>query len=159
MSRPILSDATTLRFWAKVERRSADACWTWRGNRQASGHGRFWTGTRTDGAHRVAYEIANGPIPAGLVVKHSCDNPACVNPSHLSVGTVSENLAEMVVRGRARKARGEESGKAKLTESDVRELRRLAAEGASYKSLATQFGIAPVNARAIVLRLHWRHVE
>jgi hypothetical protein len=73
-----------------------DDCWEWRGNRNNRGYGKLGKIY----AHRVAYELASGPIPSGLEVMHSCDNPPCCNPAHLSVGTHADNMQDMARKGR-----------------------------------------------------------
>jgi hypothetical protein len=78
------------RFWAKVDRRGPDECWTWLGS-LSRGYGQINVGRRMMKAHRVAWELANGPIPEGLTIDHLCYNPPCVNPSHMEPVTMSEN--------------------------------------------------------------------
>lgn len=87
------------RFWAKVSR--TDHCWEWVGCKRR-GYGAINVGGRTHDAHRLSYAMANGPIPQGLCVMHSCDNPGCVNPGHLRLGTLADNHADMVAKGRNR---------------------------------------------------------
>jgi hypothetical protein len=86
------------KFWAKV--RKAAGCWEWIADRTAKGYGRKRWGSRVVLAHRLSWELANGPIPAGLSVCHHCDNPPCVRPSHLFLGTARENVRDMVQKGR-----------------------------------------------------------
>lgn len=116
-------------------------------------------------AHRLSHELHTGPIPDGLHVLHSCDNPPCVNPGHLRVGTRSENLSESVARGRAgvwthpeRIARGETSGQAILTSDRVMELRRAFAAGAGPKAIAAHFGLARSTVEKVVYGDTWRHL-
>ena len=97
------------RFWAKVDRSGGpDACWIWTGGRKGRGYGEFYKDHRLLGAHRVAWELAIGPIPNGLDCLHSCDNPPCCNPAHLFLGTQADNNADMVAKGRD--ARGDKNG-------------------------------------------------
>ncbi len=85
------------RFWAKVDVRSEDECWPWLGCFSSTGYG---SSGKTDRSHRLAYMIANGPIPSGMVVRHSCDFKPCCNPNHLILGTHGDNSRDMVERGR-----------------------------------------------------------
>lgn len=87
------------RLWSRVELAGPDDCWEWTASRLNRGYGSFAPGMV---AHRVAYEITYGPIPPGLYVMHTCDNPPCSNPRHLRVGTPQENVDDMVAKGRSR---------------------------------------------------------
>jgi len=92
------------RFWAKVDR--TDDCWLWTACRTTHGYGQFRPErSRGAQAHRVAWELTNGPIPAGMLVLHRCDNPPCVNPAHLFLGTQSDNMRDMYAKGRGRPRR------------------------------------------------------
>jgi hypothetical protein len=84
------------KFWAKVDA-SEDGCWPWTGCVSTQGYGR--AGKR-DYAHRIAYELTHGPIPKGEEIRHACDNRICCNPAHLSTGARSDNVRDMVERGR-----------------------------------------------------------
>jgi len=93
-----------VRFFKKIRVPSADpdACWEWTGARTRGGYGHIGAGRRTLKAHRVAWEIANGPIPDGMVVRHKCNNPPCVRPLHLELGTHADNNRDMAARCRGR---------------------------------------------------------
>jgi len=89
------------RFWPKVEKRSHDQCWPWVAKaRTGIGYGAIHVSDYTTHAHRVAWALRNGPIPDGLLIRHSCDNPVCCNPTHLVPGTQADNVRDMVERGR-----------------------------------------------------------
>jgi hypothetical protein len=92
-------EQTAARFWSKVEK--GQGCWTWTAGRNADGYGWFKISGGPKVAHRVAWELTNGPIPEGLIVRHRCDNPPCVNPGHLELGTHKDNRRDCSQRGRA----------------------------------------------------------
>jgi hypothetical protein len=101
--RPIKSAAD--RFWSRVDQRGNDECWPWLGGTNIRGYGRFRRGRKASGmmgAHQFSYELHHGQIPSGLVVMHRCDNPCCVNPAHLSVGTFQDNSIDCRIKGRSR---------------------------------------------------------
>ena len=89
------------RFWAKADRPNESACWTWRAGIDSRGYGQFYFRGKNNIAHRIAYELVKGPIPAGLVIDHLCRNPLCVNPAHLEAVTNRENM----IRGESPSAR------------------------------------------------------
>ncbi len=145
------------RFEDKVDR--SGECHEWRAYRNRTGYGVFSVRTGVNNqAHRFAYEMENGPIPEGMYVLHSCDNPGCVNPEHLRVGSQKENMDDRRVRGRDADRRGERNGGAKLTDSAVVEIRRLYKEGEMQKDLAERFGVANQLISRIVNRKCWVHV-
>lgn len=133
-------------------------CWFWTG----TGNGDYGFFRKPGGyyyAHRVAYELFNGQIGDGLLVRHSCDVPICVNPDHLLVGTQADNLVDMDARGRRVSSPGESNGQARLTEEIVREIRLYhAASGQSTHSVARHFGISQGQCYRIVRRQAWKHV-
>lgn len=124
------------------------ACWEWKGSRNLNGYGQISQGRRSeDGscrprpAYRVSYKIAHGEIPPRHSVLHSCDNPPCVRPDHLSVGTHKDNSADMVAKRRSRN--GERRPQAKLTDAQVDEIRALyATRQFTQKELGRQFGVS-----------------
>jgi Pectobacterium phage endonuclease len=153
-----LSESDAVRFWPKVAKGpGADDCWIWTASKVKDGYGGFRQGKLAGRlAHRISYITANGPIPAGLHVLHRCDTPACVNPAHLFLGTHQDNVADKLAKGR--QARGTTSGRAKLSDDQVREIRALRELGHTYESIARLFGITWSGARLVALRLSWRHV-
>lgn len=128
------------RFYKFVPPAEPGECWEWQSVRNHRGYGKFWLNGRTDLAHRASYRIHHGPIPVGLAVRHRCDNPPCVNPAHLLVGTGKDNARDALERDRYR--RGSRNGRAKLTEQQVSEIRRLRQQGETQKALAEQFGVS-----------------
>jgi hypothetical protein len=143
------------RFWAKVEK--TETCWLWRAAGHKSGYGNFYNGTRAEGAHRVAWAIANGPIPEGMSVLHHCDNPPCVNPAHLFLGTAKENGIDCQAKGRT--TRGERNAHARLTTPEVRDIRRLVRSGISQRRVAAQFNVHFGTVSDIIRRRRWAHVS
>lgn len=150
------------RFWLKVEKGNPDECWAWQGTTDSSGYGILRRGRqRNFRAHRLSWEIHNGGIPEGLRVLHRCDNPPCVNPDHLFLGTQADNVADMDAKGRRRSPglRGAANGRAKLGARSVRAIReRYAAGGTTYARLAGEFGVTKATIRRVINRETWDHV-
>lgn len=144
------------RFWSQVRVGSGAECWLWVGAVNHAGYGRPRLGGRRFLAHRAAFVLARGEIPAGLCVCHRCDTPACVNPGHLFLGTVAENFADM--RAKGRHVRGDGSPHARLSERDVLEIRAMRQAGAPFERIGSKFGVSHQIARDIALGLRWRHV-
>lgn len=145
------------RFWEKVDKRRPHECWPWMGSRQEHGHGLM----RSDGSrkliktHRVSWEIHNGPIPSGLFVCHKCDNPPCVNPRHLFLGTAADNAHDRDSKGRT--AKGERNGRAKLSEADVLDIRKKGRPG-KYAELARKYGVDLKTIKSAATGKSWRHI-
>lgn len=150
------------KFWLRVDRSAgAGACWPWTAGKCGGGYGTFRPGEGlTLGAHRVSYELRNGPIPAGVFVLHRCDNPACCNPAHLFLGTHAENMADMVAKGRQAVVRvtGERNPAHKLTTPQVAEVLQRLAAGESRNSVARSFGIGFSTVTALARGKTWRDV-
>lgn len=153
------------RFWARVDK--SGRCWIWVGTK-ANGYGELRVHGVDQRAHRVSWEMHFGPIPDGLFVCHRCDNPPCVNPSHLFLGTQKDNMADCRSKGRTETGstvhpellpRGESHWHAKFSEADVVAIRTQYAEGGiSLRSIARQYGVSYSAIHLIVLRRSWRHV-
>lgn len=150
------------RFWAFVE--VVGDCWEWRGNASPRGYGQFGRGGRTEGkamAHRWSYERYVGPITDGLYVCHACDNPPCVRPDHLFLGTQLDNIRDMITKGRrvigvSNPPRGEASPKAKLTEAQVCQIRaRYESGNETQAALSASFGVAPTQISKIIRGTRW----
>jgi len=143
------------RFWANVKR--TGVCWVWTGNTTTYGYGQLRDNKKHILAHRYSYELHKGPIPDGLCVCHTCDQPACVNPDHLFLGTKAENSADMTRKNR--QGRGITHSHAKLTEDQVVEIRRRYAMGnVSQPKLASEYNVSRGAITAIILRINWSHV-
>lgn len=143
------------RFWAKVDK--GDGCWCWTGT--GSRYGMFWSGDgRRIGAHRFSYEMHRGPIPNGMLVMHTCDNPKCVNPDHLRLGTPKDNMEDMDRKGRRRTGarRGEACSFSALNADAVRFIR--AHPEMRLTDLGERFGVTPNTIRAVRIGKTWTHV-
>lgn len=149
------------RFWRMaVKGENPNDCWGWSGGLSRQGYPNFKAhcrGVWVFQAHRYSYLLHHGDIPPGHVVRHTCDNPACTNPAHLLVGTHADNCADKVARGRS--TRGERHPHSKLTEDNIREIRRLDAEGLPRKQIARRFGVDTGTLRAIFSGRTWGWVR
>lgn len=148
------------RFWARVVV-AEDGCWLWTGGKNKRGYGVYREITGRKGktilAHRFAYRERVGPIPKGLCVLHTCDAPACCNPSHLWLGTRADNNADKKAKGRS--ARGETHGMATLSEGLVREIRARLRDGESSAAIARSLMIAQSTVSLIKNRKRWSHLD
>lgn len=134
-----------------------DGCWPWIAGKGIGGYGRIRVGSKTRYAHRVSFEMHCGPIPNGMFVCHSCDNPSCINPKHLFLGTPAENMADRDAKGRQAHQRGEINPLAKLTEADVLAIR--SAKGRLQRELAAQYGVSRGHISFIRTGRKWRHLD
>lgn len=143
------------RFWAKVNVAGPDDCWEWTACKSRYGIIRHFG--KNMSAHRVSWQINIGLIPEGMLVCHKCDNPICVNPNHLFVGTWADNHSDM--HAKMRHKYGEDHHKSKLTESDVVSIRAAVENGSTKAALARRYGVSDAQIGHIVRRKHWRHVK
>lgn len=136
-----ISDAVATSYWLRVDKTGSH--WLWTGPCDNHGYGRIWDGFKTVGAHQLAWRIEKGPIPEGLDVLHECDIPTCVTPTCLFLGTNLTNMKDMASKSRGR-------GPSKLTDDQVREVRKRHTEGESYLALSLVFGISEDAIRKMV---------
>ena len=142
-------------FWGKVAK--SDGCWLWTGVTLNFGHGWLTYAGKKWVASRFSWFLANGPIPDGQCVLHRCDVPACVRPSHLFLGTQTDNMQDRAAKGHYPK--GETHQWAKLSEDDVRFIRKRYAEGGiSQPELGRMFGVTHKAIGLIIHRKNWAHV-
>ena len=146
------------RFEAKFVK--SDGCWEWGAGKVLDGYGHFSIAGVAQRAHRVAYQLYVGEIPEGMCVCHHCDNPGCVNPSHLFLGTTADNMRDRENKGRGIRPMntGEKHGHSKLTEAQVIEIRAKHSSGARVVDLAKEFGVAHQTISKIVHRRTWTRI-
>lgn len=146
-------------FYKYVSTGSVDDCWEWQGPIHKTGYGVVSFGGKHLKAHRVSWELKNGPIPKGKSVLHSCDNRKCVNHKHLSVGTLSDNNHDRDVRGRHWTHVGEKCGASRLTEEQVLQIRKLYQPHVmGAHRLAKKFGVSKPTILRVVHRKNWKHI-
>lgn len=152
------------RFWAKVDKKGENDCWDWTASLNNVGYGQFYLNGKMVSSHRVSY-IINHPLTIDLwehreiCVCHKCDNPCCVNPAHLFLGSVGDNMNDKLAKGRGNQPKGENHGRSKLTEDNVREIRIKYAEGGvSQRELALKYAVSETIIGYITLRKRWTHI-
>lgn len=144
-------------FQRKVKK--SRGCWLWTGAVNRGGYGVFRTRERSTTAHRISWEMHFGEISEGLCVLHHCDNRGCVRPSHLWLGTKTDNNIDRDIKGRHTRLQGMSHGMAKLTDDDVREIRRrCTGRYGSMAKLGREFGVTSAQIGHIHHRRQWRHV-
>ncbi len=155
------------RLWVKVDRcHSLIRCWRWRGSRNSDGYGHIRIEGRTIGVHRIAWTLTHGPIAEGMQVLHKCDNPSCVRPSHLFLGTVKQNIQDMSAKGRhiwgsmQKPMLGERNVNAKLTAIQIEEIRGLYDPHiGNGVLLGCAYGVDSATIYRVVHRSTWKHVQ
>lgn len=158
---PVMSERLYNFFGKKVAyTANQNMCWNWTGwkNNLGYGHLSIMYGDKyiKIKAHRLSYYIHYKVDPIGLLVRHKCDNPQCVNPNHLELGTQQDNVDDMKKRGRM--AVGEKYSKSKRTEAEVLEIRSLFTNGMSRKDIAEKFNIPRSSVTSLILRREWKHI-
>ena len=151
----IHDEMLSARFWGRVLKSSG--CWIWAGpKRRPGGYGLFWTGERRERSHRMSFRLSVGPIPEGLNVCHHCDNPSCVRPDHLFIGTHRDNVLDKHRKGRT--GCGEQLRKSTLREHDIRWIRTM--NGAiSQAAMAKRYRVHPATINRIIRLKSWLHVK
>lgn len=163
-----MNEIDIARFWAKADMSGGpDACWPWTAAIIGTGYGGFKYKGRMAKAHRVAYELTYGPL-GELLACHRCDNPPCVNPTHLFAGTHADNAADRNAKGRQStgdrvayevRRRGSAHPRAKLTEYQVVEIRKALEAGTSSSAIAALYGVSKSLIRYIKIGHSWKHVS
>ena len=144
-----------IRFWNKVNK--TDTCWLFTGYKNKKGYGKFKVNKQIL-AHRFSYELHYGPIPKGMYVCHKCDNPPCIRPDHLFLGTQKDNMDDMLLKGRNNPKFGEDNAASKLTDANVRFIRSYPIYRGSQTELAKQFNVSQELISKIVNNKNWKHI-
>ena len=142
-----------LRMWRKVSIDSASGCWNWTASKDRDGYGETSIRGKNIRAHRAAWLLHTGEHPGRMLVCHKCDNPSCVNPDHLFLGTALDNNRDRHRKGRTAK------GNARFTPADVIKMRRLSRAGKSYSDISRMYETSPTNVRFAVLGITWADVN
>lgn len=136
-------------FWSKVKK--SKNCWIWQAYCDAHGYGQMEFNKKLIGTHRYSWIISFGEIPKGLYVLHKCDNPSCVRPSHLFIGTQKDNGIDMMKKGRG--------GNSKLTIENVKEIRKLYKNGLkNFTEIARKYGVSDYAISSIIKKRQWNYV-
>jgi len=170
LTKDTITESSVQRFWAKVQK--AESCWEWIAARYLSGYGHFAVTKRLHtSAHRFSWTLANGDVPDGLFVLHTCDNRTCVNPGHLFIGTQQDNMDDMRRKGRGatgdrngarlhpeRIVRGEDCKNARFTEPDVIKMHDMRTRGFTLDEIARTFGSNFSQIGTILRGGAWSHI-
>ena len=144
------------KFWSKTDKRSDNECWLFLGAKDKDGYGQFWDGDNQimTRSHSFSAKIHFGVIPKNMCVCHKCDNPSCVNPNHLFLGTALDNQKDKMAKNRH--AKGESQGHSKLTNEQISQIRSRAND--DYKVLCSEFNIVPSTVYRIWHKESWKHI-
>lgn len=164
MNQTILSDKNAERFWVNVDKNGPiqkpelGPCWIWLDRIVGGGYGQFYSGIRPVSAHRLSFEMEFGPIPSGKLVLHSCDLRNCVNPAHLWIGSQSQNMLDMVSKGRSNHPKGARHRKAKLSEENVLTIRAEHLSGVTCGEISKKYGVTSSAVWQIVNGKTWKSI-
>jgi len=155
-----MDDNVVKRFENFIMPEPMSGCWLWNGALSGAGYGQMGVNGKIEYAHRISYIIHNGEIPSGMVVRHTCDNPACANPHHLIIGTMKDNCDDMFRRGRNRHValKGEDNRAAILTESKVKRIMKMYGKGIMIVSIASKYGVTASAVSNVIRGISWNHV-
>jgi hypothetical protein len=143
------------RFWSKVNK--TEFCWIWTASVKKNGYGQIgYNGTKLY-AHRLSWELNNGTIPEDKLVLHKCDNPKCVNPDHLFIGTTQDNINDKIDKNR--QAKGEINGMSKLTDINIIDIRKKYHEGIKNRDLCKEYNVSHSTIHRIVFNRSWKHIN
>ncbi len=159
---------TSENLWLKVQKGAPNECWPWLGYKNGQGYGRVWLDQVGYYAHRVMFNLSNPGVinlrapkkrdDVGFL-RHSCDNPSCCNPNHLSIGTHADNMHDKVDRDRSKIWKhSTKTPRAKLTEQDVRQVRQKQKDGASCKSLMLLYGVSKSTINGVLSGRHYKDI-
>lgn len=153
------------RFWENVDKTPGFGpngdCWIWTAGCNPQGYGWFYWEGKHRLAHRASLAMASRPVPEGLLACHTCDNPPCVRPSHLFIGTYRDNNLDALRKGRKEAIKpmvGKENPRAKLSEHDVLKMREMRKAGHTYQSIANAFGVTYSPTYDAITGKHWKHL-
>lgn len=161
MGKTLTKEQAISKFWSRVRIGEGDGCWEWIGGK-GKGYGAQWFSGKLWLAHRLMYVFSKGEIPEGMMVCHSCDNPGCVNPSHLWIGTNSDNQKDASQKGRSNHPdyAGEKNPRSKITEKDVLTIRKLGEEGKlSRAEISEMFSLSQSQIDRIIYYQEWKSVQ
>jgi hypothetical protein len=147
------------RFWKYVNKDCENGCWHFTGSLSNNRYGKLGVNGKFISAHRFSYQLSYGEIPEGMHCCHKCDNPRCVNPDHLFIGTRSENMQDMLNKNRGNKVKGSLHHSSKLTEDQVLSIKKRIASGEKQCNIAKEFGIANCQITYIKNGRNWKHVK
>lgn len=144
------------RFWKYVDRRGDSDCWNWTGDKIRDGYGRIWNNGKTRRAHRISWELRYGEVPENMCVLHHCDNPSCVNPAHLYLGTNQDNVNDKVAK--SRQAVGINNGGNKYPPEKILEIKRLRQDGKTQREIAKTLGVSKGLVYYVITGQVWRNL-